>query len=173
MEVVRNTQTVVRSGQANDEVVALTGQTDFVRRDARTQFDHVRLRPRSVVIIVVDRVLTGAKTKAVGVGTVAARKVVVAFSTVQRVVAVSSVERVVALSARKKVFSSFSVERVVARSAFEGVGPFSTVQVVVAISTIERIVSCQPADGIVAAQGVDEIVAGAAGQRVVAFGGAR
>ena len=42
-EVAGNTQTVVRSGQTNDEVVALTGQTNFVHRDARTQFNSVRV----------------------------------------------------------------------------------------------------------------------------------
>ena len=170
-EVVRNAQAVVRPDEVDDQVFARAAQADFVRRDAFSQFDRVRIRPRSVSIVVIDRILAGADAEAVDIRSIAAVETVALRSALQRVVAVAAIERIVARAAGERVVPGFALHVVVAFSARELVIAQTAKKIVVAGLAVQGVIPGQSAHGIVTAQGVDEIVPGAAGKCIVAFGG--
>ena len=118
-EVEGNTQCVVRSKQTDKQVVSRTGEPYLVRRHARAQFDNVRIRARSIVVMVVDGVLPGADAETVGVGAVATIEIVVPRAAVKHVIAVATTKIVIPGATIKHVVSSFALERVIARFSGE------------------------------------------------------
>ena len=139
-EVEGNTQCVVRSKQTDKQVVSRTGEPYLVRRHAGAQFDNVRIRARSIVVMVVDGVLPGADAETVGVGAVA---------TVQPVVSGAAVKHVVAVTAIKFVVSGATIKHIIAFATIEGVVAGISGQNVIAAQTVDAVVtaSAQTDDG--------------------------